>query len=611
MLSPNRPGWENTNLEPLSPGKRFWSRAITNIPFIILGSAVPPASLSIEAVLALTTAPFLYLILFYWLFGGHIGHLLMGGRIRDARTGGRISFWQAVVRTSYDLAPLGVVLLVFWTIPMDAEIASGVLDGFIEIASTLAVSIPMGIMVLARESDHRHLFDLLSKTVVVDRATIPTTPDDATPRPARLAEAGKNLMAGVAAIAVLAGLAWLAGFGWFASTPAGEGEAESAPAVQRVLVPVEMETPVATAIPTLAAKSMPSRFQPGEKEYVHALVMEVMAEAMADRGEAPPTGDEYMVVCEALRKHRWDPSSFYADPDATTRLGMIVGGMDGMFAEMDKLRLERQWAAYILNDFCADIQPASGLGNPGGGRSVSLPAATTSPIPTPTAQTDSGRRETAATPSPGAALATSLARITTRQPEPTIIVPSPMPLPTDTPAPTPAPTATPIPRPSPTPTPTKHPAVPTPTRTAGSGMDSVNCGPNCSWDFAPAITSVEWIDPPTVSGSGRISLKVKIGDRDRMTFPNQPGGGSSNIALTNGLTTLYGSVIPPAPPGMTWNPAPGQWVADTYHLRDRIFTVSARIDSQAASQRDLTLCLWTGGWGSANRILACIPVARP
>ena len=426
MLSPSRPGWENTNLEPLSPGKRFWSRAITNLPFIILilGSAIPPASLSAEAVMALTTAPFLYLILFYWLFGGHIGHLFMGGRIRDARTGGRISFWQAVVRTSYDLAPLGVVLLVFWTIPMDAEIASGVLDGFIEIASTLAVSIPMGIMVLARESDHRHLFDLLSKTVVVDRATIPTTPDDATPRPARLAEAGKYLLAGVAAIAVLAGLAWLAGFGWFASTPAGEGE--PAPVARRVAVPAE--TPVATAIPTLAARPMPSRFQPGEREYVHALVKEIIADTITDRGEAPPTGDEYMVVCEALRKHRWDPSSFYADPDATTRLGMIVGGMDGMFAEMDKLRLERQWAAYTLNDFCAGIQPASGLGNPGVGRSVSLPAATRSP---------------------GAALATSLARITTRQPEPTIIVPSPMPLPTDTPAPTPTatrkPTATPEP----------------------------------------------------------------------------------------------------------------------------------------------------------------------
>ena len=467
MTGPGRPGWENTNLEPLKPSKRFWSRVITNIPFTILGNTVHPASLSVESALGLTAAPLLYFILFYWLFGGHIGHLLVGGRVRDARTGGRISFWQAVVRTSYDLAPLGVALLVFWTIPIDAEIGSGALDGVIEVGSALVISIPMGFMVLVRESDHRHLFDLLSKTVVVDRATVQQMSGDTTPQRSWLAEAGKNLVAGVAAIAVLVGLALLAGFGWSVSTPAGEGEgeSESAPAIQRVLVPAP--TPVATAIPTLAARSMPSRFQPGEREYVHALIKEVMAEAIADRGEAPPTGDEYMVVCEALRKHRWDPSSFYADPDATTRLGMIVGGMDGMFAEMDKLRLERQWAAYTLNDFCADIQPASGQRGSGIGPSVSL---------------------SAATPSPGAALIASLAQITTPQPEPTAApmptplptdtpAPTPTPLPTDTPAPTPTPTVTPIPTatqtptatPRPTPTPTPRPTAtprPTPTPTA-------------------------------------------------------------------------------------------------------------------------------------------------
>ena len=143
------------------------------------------------------------------------------------------------------------------------------------------------------------------------------------------------------------------------------------------------------------------------------------------------------------------------------------------------------------------------------------------------------------------------------------------------------------------------------------GTPGVDCGPNCSWDFVPAVTSVEWIDPPTVSGNGNLTLKVKVGENDRMTFPNQAGGGASNIALTNGGSQLYSMVIPPAPPGMTWNPTPGQWIADTYHLRARIFTVTARIDAWTASQQDLTLCLWTGGQGSANRVLACIPVARP
>ena len=163
---------------------------------------------------------------------------------------------------------------------------------------------------------------------------------------------------------------------------------------------------------------------------------------------------------------------------------------------------------------------------------------------------------------------------------------------------TPSPTPTAMPSPSPTPQP--RPATP-----------GVDCGPNCSWDFVPAVTSVEWMDPPTVSVHGNLSLKVKVGESDRMTFPNQAGGGASNIALTNGGSQLYGMVIPPAPPGMTWNPTPGQWIADTYHLRAQIFTASARIDARTASQNDLTLCLWTGGQGSVNRVLACIPVTRP
>ena len=173
-----------------------------------------------------------------------------------------------------------------------------------------------------------------------------------------------------------------------------------------------------------------------------------------------------------------------------------------------------------------------------------------------------------------------------------------------TPTPAPPPIATPIQKPAPT-------LVHAPTPLPPTGTPGVDCGPNCSWDFVPAVTSVEWIDLPTVSGNGNLTLKVKVGEKDRMTFPNQAGGGASNIALTNGGSQLYGMVIPPAPPGMTWNPTPGQWTADTYHLRARIFTVSARIDARTASQQDLTLCLWTGGQGSANRVLACIPVTRP
>ena len=170
---------------------------------------------------------------------------------------------------------------------------------------------------------------------------------------------------------------------------------------------------------------------------------------------------------------------------------------------------------------------------------------------------------------------------------------------------TPTPTAMLVP----VPTATKRPFRPSPTKTQGAA-EEVDC-PNCDWDFVPLVGGVEWLDPPKVLANGLLSLRVRVGEKEKLTFPNQPGGGASNIALTNGGTKLYGMVIPPAPPGMTWNPTPGQWVADTYHLRGGVFTVSARVDTRVVNQTGLTLCLWTGGRGSANRVLDCIMVARP
>ena len=233
------------------------------------------------------------------------------------------------------------------------------------------------------------------------------------------------------------------------------------------------------------------------------------------------------------------------------------------------------------------------------------------------------------TPAPTSASIPTLKRTPTPAQPPTA---TPIPQPTSTPAPTtasgptlkptltptpPPPTTTPVSQPTPMPvdTPTKRPPtkgpLPALTPQPQHGTPGVDCEPKCSWDFVPAVTSVEWVEPPTVSESGKLSLKVKVGENDRMTFPNEPGGGASNIALTNGGTRLYGMIIPPAPPGMTWNPAPGQWVADTYHLHALIFTVSARIDVRTASYKDLTLCLWTGGLGAANRVLTCTPVTGP
>lgn len=138
-------------------------------------------------------------------------------------------------------------------------------------------------------------------------------------------------------------------------------------------------------------------------------------------------------------------------------------------------------------------------------------------------------------------------------------------------------------------------------------LPQVDCGPNCERDYKPLNSGVEWLEKPTVSETGALSLKVRVGDDDHLTFPNQPGGGSSNIALTNGSGTLYGAVIPRG----RWKSEPGFWVADEYRFDAQTLTVVSQIDARAANQRGLTLCLWTGGKGDANRILDCTSVERP
>ena len=135
---------------------------------------------------------------------------------------------------------------------------------------------------------------------------------------------------------------------------------------------------------------------------------------------------------------------------------MIVGGMEGMFAEIDKVRIERQWAAYTLSDFCADIQSASGWGSSGGGRSASLPAAYPSPIPTPSPLPT----PTTAALSPGASLSTSLAAATDATAQSPLIPQSrpltPTPRPTDIPTPTDTPLPTDTPGPNPHADPNRH-----------------------------------------------------------------------------------------------------------------------------------------------------------
>ena len=143
------------------------------------------------------------------------------------------------------------------------------------------------------------------------------------------------------------------------------------------------------------------------------------------------------------------------------------------------------------------------------------------------------------------------------------------------------------------------------------GLDTVDCEPNCQWGFAPTVSDVEWVKHPTVSANGTLTLTVRPGKDDKLRLPGTSGGGASNVTLTNGRSKLYGFVIPPASPGWTWDPAPGQWIASRYLYDGLTLSVSARIPANAANQRDLTLCLWTGGRWPGNRVLGCVSVERP
>ena len=194
-------------LAPLDRRRRLLARLLDNLPYLVLGGMPPFLSgpipfLSSEV---LVLAYFSYHVLTYRAWGGHLGHLIFGARLRDASTGGRITLRQAALRSLYDIVPWGLfaLLSISWIIlSMGAgdrldPLISGILDPLLAVESiwgeldsfelvmltvTLifwmihwlalcSVVTPMGIMVIVRE-DRRHAFDILARVIVVkDAAT--------------------------------------------------------------------------------------------------------------------------------------------------------------------------------------------------------------------------------------------------------------------------------------------------------------------------------------------------------------------------------------------------------------------------------------------------------
>ena len=138
-------------------------------------------------------------------------------------------------------------------------------------------------------------------------------------------------------------------------------------------------------------------------------------------------------------------------------------------------------------------------------------------------------------------------------------------------------------------------------------LEQVDCR-DCQWDYEPAISAVKWLSGPSITADGVLTLTAQLNESTKLILPGQSGG-ASNIALTDGGTRLYGTVVPPARGGWNWNPGPGLWVARVYEYDGTTLNVLAKIDRVAAGHRGLKLCLWTGG--KSAELLDCVDVEQP
>ena len=151
-----------------------------------------------------------------------------------------------------------------------------------------------------------------------------------------------------------------------------------------------------------------------------------------------------------------------------------------------------------------------------------------------------------------------------------------------------------------------HTARPTATLVK-EGLNPVDCS-NCAYDNVPLIGNVEWLELPTVTDDGVLTLRAGIRGGYTLTRPDFTNI-KSNITLTDGGKVLFGTVLPPSGSGWSWGDDPGLWIAETHSYQDNILSVRAKIDPKAANQEGLTLCVWTGGQTSEeNEVLACTKV---
>ena len=106
---------------------------------------------------------------------------------------------------------------------------------------------------------------------------------------------------------------------------------------------------------------------------------------------------------------------------------------------------------------------------------------------------------------------------------------------------------------------------------------------------------------------------ARVHDGHDLVVPNPgPDGGRLNLIFSDG-PDLYGHLLPvDNTPGYRWKEKPGAWIADVYDYEDKVLTVVAQMDLDAAVHEGLRICLWTGGYSREETyILDCQRVEQP
>ena len=115
--------------------------------------------------------------------------------------------------------------------------------------------------------------------------------------------------------------------------------------------------PEPTAAPTVRP---PNTITARERDYVRGMMKEIVRDAFVTLGSSSHiTEAEYTDACILLRRNDWDPPKVYKDPEISSRLGGVVGSVNGALEAINEIAEEKgiakTKAKYTLADFCVNV----------------------------------------------------------------------------------------------------------------------------------------------------------------------------------------------------------------------------------------------------------------